>query len=68
VQNSGIKYALQGFIDGLKNQLEYSNKTSKTLMRDINKFVEMNLIKITEEGISAKKETILAFLPRRISN
>jgi Fic family protein len=121
-----IKYALQGFIDGLKGQLaevkkqqlnvtwqnyihdifkgdtsintrrkhfildlseketpvplsiikeisprtavEYSNKTSKTLMRDINKLAEMNLIKITEEGIRANKETILAFLPRRILN
>jgi Fic family protein len=47
---------------------EYSQKTSKTLSRDVNKLLEMNLIEITKEGLRAKKEKILAFLPRRISN
>lgn len=121
-----IKYALEGFIDGLKEQLaevkkqqldvtwenyihdlfkgkdslantrkrhlildlsgkegfiplkkireispriaaEYAQKTSKTLMRDIEKLSQMDLIKISDEGVRAKKEKILAFLPRRVS-
>lgn len=123
---SFIKYALEGFIDGLRDQLaeikrqqidvtwenyihdmfkgkdspantrkrhlildlskindfvpsakirevspriaaEYAQKTSKTLIRDIKKLLQMDLIEISKEGIRAKKEKILAFLPRRVS-
>jgi len=47
---------------------EYSTKTSKTMIRDIKKLLEMDLIEISNEGVKAKKEKILGFLPRRISN
>lgn len=125
---SFIKYALEGFIDGLRDQLteikrqqleitwgnyihemfkgkdspantrkrhlildlskedefiatqkireispriaaEYAQKTPKTLLRDIKKLLEMGLIEISvTEGVRAKKEKILAFLPRRVSD
>jgi len=45
---------------------EYAKKTSKTLIRDIEKLVEMDLIEISKGEIRAKKEKILAFLPRRV--
>jgi Fic family protein len=123
---SFIKYALRGFIDGLKSQLsevkeqqlkvtwenyihdmfrekdspantrrrllildlsekkalvsaaklreisprvaaEYSRKTSKTLIRDIAKLQELDLIEISKGEVRAKREKILAFLPRRVS-
>lgn len=47
---------------------EYSTKTSKTMIRDINILLSMGLIEISDTGIRAKKEKILAFLPRRVSN
>lgn len=40
----------------------YANKTSKTIVRDVNILVEMKLIKRTEKGYEARKEIILAFL------
>ena len=45
----------------------YSNKTSKTVLRDIMELLKLDLIEMNKEGIRAKKEKILAFLPRRIS-
>lgn len=42
---------------------EYANKTQKTIKRDINKLSQMELIVKSEEGIRAKKEIMLAFIP-----
>lgn len=44
---------------------EYSNKTTKTLSRDINAVAQMGLVDCTGRKVRAKKEMILAFLPRR---
>lgn len=41
----------------------YANRTPRTIQRDLNALEKMNLIERKPEGISAKKETILAFLP-----
>jgi len=46
---------------------EYSTKTNRTMIRDINILLKMGLIHISENEIRAKKEKTLAFLPRRIS-
>ena len=43
----------------------YALKTPKTLSRDIKELMDMGLIKQTSQGIRAKKESILAFLPAR---
>ncbi|WP_181832746.1 Fic family protein [Bosea caraganae] len=43
---------------------EYAVKTSKTLSRDIGKLKSLGLISETKEGVRAKKEILLAFLPR----
>ncbi|MBU2464430.1 MAG: Fic family protein, partial [Candidatus Edwardsbacteria bacterium] len=42
---------------------DYANKTYKTIQRDLNALEKMNLIERTADGVRAKKETILAFLP-----
>lgn len=42
----------------------YAGKTSKTLTRDLNALENKGLIERTREGIRARKELILAFLPR----
>jgi Fic family protein len=42
---------------------EYANRTQKTIIRDINTLVKLNLIRKTEKGFVANKEVILAFLP-----
>ena len=42
---------------------EYAGKTSKTLTRDINALLRLNLIERTSKGIIANKKMILAFLP-----
>ena len=42
---------------------EYLGKTNKTLARDVNKLVEMGLVEKTSQGVRARTETILAFLP-----
>jgi len=42
---------------------DYANKTYKTIQRDLNTLEKMNLIERTADGVRAKKETILAFLP-----
>ena len=119
-----IEYALQGFVDGLKEQLNvirnqqwdvtwrnyvhekfkdkngeadvrrrrlaldlsmqdkpvplsklkeisprvagaYSQKTHKTLIRDINELKSMDLVEQTPAGVRAKRELMLAFLPDR---
>lgn len=44
---------------------EYASKTRKTLTRDLNALIELDLIKKTEDGYTDRAETILAFLPVR---
>ncbi len=41
----------------------YAKKTRRTMVRDINKLINMGLFERTKEGIRAKREVILAFLP-----
>ena len=41
----------------------YSAKSRRTLLRDLKSLEEKNLIEIKPEGVRAKKENILAFLP-----
>lgn len=121
-----IKYALQGFVDGLKEQLElirlqqwdvawlqslydafpelpsetdkrrrdlaleitlwhggeviplhqlrdisaktvrmYSDKTSRTILRDVKILVEMGIVVISPDGVRARREGVLQFLPLR---
>jgi Fic family protein len=43
----------------------YAKKTRKTLVRDVNTLIGMGLLEKTKEGIRAKREVILAFLPAR---
>ena len=43
----------------------YAKKTRKTLVRDVNKLISMGLLERTKEGVRAKREIILAFLPGR---
>ena len=43
----------------------YATKTAKTLSRDLNALIEMDLLELAPAGYRAKKETILAFLPLR---
>jgi Fic family protein len=43
----------------------YAKKTRKTMVRDINKLINMGLMERTKDGIRAKREIILAFLPAR---
>jgi Fic family protein len=43
----------------------YAKKTRKTMVRDVNKLINLGLFERTKEGIRAKKEIILAFLPAR---
>ena len=47
---------------------EYAQRNPKTLSRDIDQLSNMDLIEISKDGVRPKKEKILAFLPRRISN
>ncbi len=44
---------------------DYAKKTPKTISRDINALVEMDLIKLIEGGYKARKNMIRAFLPIR---
>jgi Fic family protein len=46
----------------------YAKKTRKTMVRDINKLINMGLMERTKEGVRAKREIILAFLPARKFN
>jgi Fic family protein len=43
----------------------YAKKTRKTMVRDVNKLINMGLMERTKDGIRAKREIILAFLPAR---
>lgn len=43
----------------------YAGKTRMTITRDINSLIEMNLLERSGDSVSAKKEIILAFLPKR---
>jgi len=44
----------------------YAQKTTKTIVRDLNALVDMGLVEHSTEGVRAKKEIILAFLPTRL--
>ena len=46
----------------------YAKKTRKTMVRDVNKLINMGLMERTKEGVRAKREVILAFLPARKFN
>lgn len=46
---------------------EYSNKTLKTLSRDLNAIAEMELIERDMRRVRANKRMILAFLPARVT-
>jgi cell filamentation protein, protein adenylyltransferase len=43
----------------------YAKKTRKTMVRDVNKLISMGLMERTKEGVRAKREVILAFLPAK---
>ncbi len=43
----------------------YAGKTRKTFARDLNTLKELGLIEQTSEGVRARREMILAFLPHR---
>lgn len=43
----------------------YAKLSSKAIARDVKALVEMGLVEITKEGVRAKRETILSFLPYR---
>ncbi|MCK4231332.1 Fic family protein, partial [candidate division WOR-3 bacterium] len=43
----------------------YAGKTAKTVARDVNALVEMDLVEPTPKGIRAKREKMLGFLPKR---
>ncbi len=43
----------------------YATKSPKTLQRDVAELEKLNLVERTPEGIRAKREIILAFLPMR---
>lgn len=46
----------------------YMGKHQKTISRDLNKLIEMNLVEKTMHGYKPKREIILAFLPERLSD
>ena len=46
---------------------EYAGKTRKTVTRDLNALIEMDLVKKTDDGYWDRGEKILAFLPARRS-
>ena len=46
---------------------EYSRKTSKTLLRDLNDLVRRNLVREEPSGYRAATEAILAFIPQSAS-
>lgn len=41
----------------------YANRTRRTLLRDVNALERMGLVDINTDGVHARKELILAFLP-----
>jgi|WetSurMetagenome_2_1015567.scaffolds.fasta_scaffold259838_2 hypothetical protein len=41
----------------------YSKRMRRTLLRDVNSLAMMGLIDINSDGVRARKELILAFLP-----
>ena len=41
----------------------YAGKTLKTIQRDVEKLVKIGLVEKTSQGIRAKRELMLAFLP-----
>jgi len=44
--------------------VEYAQRTAKTISRDLGRLKQSGLIEETKEGVRAKKEILLAFLPR----
>jgi hypothetical protein len=51
-------------IASVETAAAYEGKTSKTLMRDLKTMVQMNLIRLDGDVVHARKEIVLAFLPR----
>jgi hypothetical protein len=45
----------------LGNKLAYAKKTREPMVRDVNKLINMEIMEHPEDGISAKREIILAF-------
>ena len=43
----------------------YVKKTRKTMVRDVNKLIDLGLMERKKDGVRAKREIILAFLPSR---
>ena len=43
----------------------YAGRTKRTLARDVNALIEMDLVAKDKNGVRARKEAILAFLPVR---
>jgi hypothetical protein len=43
----------------------YAGKSEKTLLRDLQALKEMELLRMTAEGVLANREVILGFLPDR---
>lgn len=46
----------------------YAKKTAKTLTRDVNRLVELGLATRDDRGVRARREIILAFLPKMIKD
>lgn len=44
----------------------YKDRTDRTISSDVNKLVDMGLVVKTKQGIRARREQILAFLPARV--
>ena len=42
---------------------EYSQKSSKVIYKDVKGLLALNLVRMTDEGVVANREAILAFLP-----
>lgn len=43
---------------------EYAYRGEKTITRDLNSLISMNIVEKSKDGYRAKKETVLQFLPR----
>jgi Fic family protein len=46
----------------------YAGRTGKTLSRDVNALVQMELLERSKQGVRARKEIIMAFLPARAAS
>ncbi len=46
----------------------YASKTDRTLLNDLKKLIQLNIIKKTKDGYIVNREIILAFLPEKIND